>query len=153
MNKFVNLHLHTSYSVLDGIEYPEKYIKMVKERGGECAGISDHGTMAGTFDFYTQAIKQGVKPLLGIEAYHVDDINVKSKETENRSHILLIAKNMEGYRALLKSVYRSNTEGFYSKPRIDWTDLQNCSGNVICSTACSGGIIAKNLENDPDGII
>jgi DNA polymerase III alpha subunit len=139
--------------VLDGIEYPEKYIKMVKERGGECVGISDHGTMSGTFDFYTQAVKQGVKPLLGAEFYFVDDINIKSKETENRSHILLIAKNMEGYRALLKSVYRSNTEGFYSKPRIDWTDLQNFSGNVICSTACSGGIVAKNLENNPDGII
>lgn len=149
MKKYVSLHNHFSYSLMDGIGYPEERLKYAKTHGMEAMSITDHGSMAGTFDFYTSAIKVGIKPLLGIEGYHVDDSNVKDKdkEKENRSHIILIAKNMVGYQLLLKALYRANTTGFYSKPRFDWKDLESFNGNVICISACSGGIVAKNLNN------
>lgn len=149
MKKFVSLHNHTTYSIKDGLYKPGDYIKKVQELGGTAYALTDHGTMAGCFDFYDSCKKLDIKPLLGLEAYFVDDKKTKDKP----QHILLLAKNLQGYKSLLKAQYDSCKNGFYFKPRIDWSNLQEMSHNVICSTACSGGVVAKPfIEKDMDRV-
>lgn len=143
MHKFVNTHLHTSYSVKDGLFFPMDYLKILREHSSTACSITDHGTMAGVFDFFDSASKVEIKPIIGGEFYHVDDKTTKDKPT----HIILLAKNLLGYKALLKSQYDSAKNGFYYRSRIDWRNLETMAGNIICQSACSGGIIAKNLDN------
>jgi DNA polymerase-3 subunit alpha len=115
----------------------------MRERGCTAFSQTNHGNMSGVFDFYDSAHKFGIKPIIGMEAYFCEDKTSKEKPT----HIILLAKNLLGYKALLKSLYDSVKYGFYYRPRIDWKNLQEMSGNIIVSSACSGGIIAKNLDN------
>jgi DNA polymerase-3 subunit alpha len=147
LHKFVSLHNHDYYSIKDGIPSPIEYLTKAKEMGSVAFAQTNHGNMSGVFDFVDSANKVGIKPILGMEGYFVEDKNIKDKTKENRQHIILLAKNLQGYKTLLKSLYDSMKFGFYYKPRIDFTDLQQMSGNVIISSACSGGIIAKNLDN------
>jgi len=141
MEKYVSLHNHDTYSLKDGMYKPIKYLEKVKEMGGIAYAQTNHGTLAGVFDYYDACKQSGLKPIIGIEAYFVDDKTTKDKPY----HILLLAKNYDGYRALLKAQYDANKNGFYYRPRIDWNNLEQMGGNVICSTACSSGIIAKPL--------
>ena len=121
MRNFVHLHVHTEYSLLDGSARITELIDEVKSMGMEAIAITDHGGMFGVIDFYKYAKKQGVKPIIGCEVYTasrtmVDKDPVKDK---NQGHLVLLAKNMVGYKNLLKIVSKGYTEGFYYKPRVD----------------------------------
>lgn len=143
MKNYVSLHNHDTFSVKDGLYKPIKYLEKVKEMGGEAFAQTNHGTLAGVFDFFNACKYMKIKPIIGAEFYFVDDKTTKDKP----SHIILLAKNYEGYKSLLKAQYYSNKNGFYYKPRIDWSNLGEMSGNVVVMSACSSGIIAKPLLN------
>ena len=112
---FANMHCHTDYSVFDGFAKLEELVARAKELGYPALAISDHGTTTGLVAFYQECRKQGIKPILGYEAYLVDNVNVKS---DAMYHLLILAKNLTGYRNLLK-LATIGTENFYKKPRID----------------------------------
>lgn len=116
---FTHLHLHTTYSMLDGaIRIPE-LMKYVKSQGMSSVAITDHGNMFGAIEFYKEAIKQGVKPIIGCEFYvsanRSEEKEIESIPDGNAYHIILLAKNQVGYKNIIKLASRSYTEGFYKK--------------------------------------
>ncbi len=140
MGEFVHLHVHTEYSLLDGIARIKKLVEIEKERGSRAVAITDHGNMYGTLQFYEECIKAGIKPILGCEFYICHDHN-KKQGKDDIGHIILLAKNDVGYHNLLKLNEIAFCEGFYYKPRIDYEVLaQHCEG-VICLSACLAGHI------------
>jgi len=153
-NKFVHLHLHSEYSLLDGYTRISKLFDKVKELGMDSVAITDHGAMFGVIDFYKNAKKNGVKPIIGCEVYtaartRFDKDPIKDK---NMGHLVLLAKNNKGYNNLIKIVSKGYTEGFYYKPRIDLEVLEEYSDDIICLSAClAGDIKRKILNNDYEG--
>ena len=143
---FVHLHTHTEYSVLDGAVKIEPLLLRAKELGQPAMAITDHGTMAGCIDFYQQANKIGVKPILGVECYIVDDHILREKQVVN--HITLLAKGQTGYQNLCKLVSLSYSEGFYYRPRISLRLLERFSEDIIILTGCEIGKISRYLEKD-----
>ena len=139
---FVHLHVHTDYSLLDGLGKVKDIVKKVKDSGMTACAITDHGTGTGLIDFYDECKKQGIKPLLGCEFYEAPESR-HLKEEKGRVkpyfHLILIAKNEVGYRNLCKLITRSNTEGFYYKPRIDFELLEKFHDGLICLSACVAG--------------
>ena len=109
---FTHLHVHTEYSLLDGSNKIKEYVARVKELGMNSAAITDHGVMFGCIDFYKEARAQGVKPILGCEVYVVKNRFEKDKDEKAGDHLILLAKNLEGYHNLCKMVSYSFTEGF-----------------------------------------
>ncbi|WP_411823747.1 DNA polymerase III subunit alpha [Leptospira sp. 'Mane'] len=155
MEDFTHLHLHTTYSMLDGaIRIPE-LMKKVKELGMSSVAITDHGNMYGAIEFYKEAIKHDVKPIIGCEFYVTPS---RSAETEldeiadgGAYHIILLVKNAVGYQNIIKLASRSFTEGFYRKPRIDYDLLERHSEGLVCLTAClAGEVNRKILEGKED---
>ncbi|MDK2919888.1 MAG: polymerase subunit alpha [Candidatus Petromonas sp.] len=148
--KFVHLHLHSEYSLLDGYTRISKLCKTVKELGMDSVAITDHGSMFGVIDFYKEAKKHGIKPIIGCEVYTAarsrhDKDPVKDK---NMGHLVLLAKNNNGYKNLIKVVSKGYTEGFYYKPRIDYELLEKYCDDLICLSACLAGDIQRNIEID-----
>ncbi len=148
--KFVHLHVHTEYSLLDGASRIDKLIDRVKELGMNSIAITDHGAMFGIVDFYKNAVKKGVKPILGCEVYIS-----KGKYTEkdpsrdkNQYHLVLLAENNKGYSNLLKIVSEGYVNGFYYKPRVDHTILRKYSEGIIALSACLGGEVQNYLLNN-----
>ena len=149
MRNFVHLHVHTEYSLLDGSARITELIDEVKSMGMEAIAITDHGGMFGVIDFYKYAKKQGVKPIIGCEVYTasrtmVDKDPVKDK---NQGHLVLLAKNMVGYKNLLKIVSKGYTEGFYYKPRVDALVLEEYHEGIIALSACLAGSVQRRLLN------
>ena len=148
---FVHLHVHSSYSVLDGLSSPKDLVKTAKELGMTALALTDHGTMFGTLDFFNAAKAEGIKPIIGLETYiaprsmHDKDASLDKKPY----HQLLIAKNMTGYKNLLKIATASQLEGFYYKPRIDRAFLADHAEGLIGTTSCLAGEIPRALaDND-----
>lgn len=152
--KFVHLHTHTHFSLLDGLTKLDELIEFAKKDNAPAVAISDHGVMYGVIDFYKQCKKEGVKPIIGVEFYlakksRFDKI---TQDDEKRNyHILLLARNNQGYKNLIKLTTIAHLEGYYYKPRIDWEVLQKHSNGLIACTACVGGeipqlIISNKLE-------
>ncbi len=142
--KFVHLHVHTHYSLLDGLTKIDELIDFVKEQGSTSVAITDHGVMYGAIDFYQQCKKAGINPIIGVEAYLAPDSRFDkiTRDNEKRNyHLLLLAKNNKGYKNLIKLTSIAHLEGFYYKPRIDWEVLQKHSEGLIACTACIGGEI------------
>lgn len=134
--EFGDLHSHTDYSIFDGFAKIEEKISRAKELGYTALAMTDHGTTTGLVPFYKECKKQGIKPILGYEGYFCLEPDVPAGETY---HILLLAKDIVGYRNILKiSTYAS--EHFYRKPRLGIDILRECHEGVIVSTACVGGI-------------
>ncbi len=149
MRNFVHLHVHTEYSLLDGSARITELIDEVKSMGMEAIAITDHGGMFGVIDFYKYAKKQGIKPIIGCEVYTasrtmVDKDPVKDK---NQGHLVLLAKNMVGYKNMLKIVSKGYTDGFYYKPRIDSLVLEEYHEGIIALSACLAGSIQRRLLN------
>src|SRR5262245_3374216 len=118
MADFAHLHLHTQYSFLDGAIHMSDLCPRIKELGMSSVAVTEHGNLFGAIDFYRRAKEHGVKPILGVEAYVAD--GARSDRTSRRNHhLVLLAKNAEGYRNLTYLVSMGYTEGFYYKPRID----------------------------------
>ena len=154
MADFVHLHTHSAYSLLDGACRIEKLIEEAKKHNQSAVAITDHGVMYGVVDFYKEAKKQGIKPIIGCEMY-IAERTLYEKEfsyDSKRYHVILLAKNNVGYQNLVKLVSISHTEGFYVKPRIDKNVLRKYSEGLICLSACIAGEIPQAiLNNDISG--
>lgn len=140
MKDFVHLHVHTEFSLLDGIARINKLVDITKERGYSAVAITDHGNMYGTLQFFEECIKAGIKPIIGCEFYICNDLHRKQGK-DDIGHIILLAKNDEGYHNLMKLNEIAFCEGFYYKPRIDYETLKAHSEGVICLSACLAGHI------------
>jgi DNA polymerase III subunit alpha len=118
---FVHLHCHSEYSLLDGAARITKMVKMAAELKMPALAITDHGTMFGVIDFYREAIKAGIKPIIGCEVYIAtrSRLQKEARKDDLQYHLVLLVENEEGYRNLTKLVSASFIEGFYYKPRID----------------------------------
>ncbi len=152
MSSFTHLHVHSYYSILDGAASPKKLLQKAKDDGMTALALTDHGNMFGIKDFFNEAKKTGIKPILGCEAYMSPNrFEKESKATGKRDyfHIILLAKNITGYKNLIKLISYSWTEGFYYKPRIDNELLEKYHEGIIASSACLGGEIPQAiLKND-----
>ncbi len=142
---FTHLHLHTEYSLLDGLNKIDTLATRIKELGMDSVAITDHGNMYGAIEFYTKMKKAGIKPIIGVEAYVAPNgIEVKGKD-EDRFHLILLAKDNEGYKNLLKIVSKSYIEGFYYKPRVDYKILEEYGRGIIGMSSCLQGEIPQKL--------
>ncbi|MFA6877290.1 MAG: DNA polymerase III subunit alpha [Fusobacterium sp.] len=147
-NNFVHLHLHTEYSLLDGVGKISEYIEKAKSLKMRSIGITDHGNMFGAMEMYKKAIENGIKPIIGIEAY-LSENNMEEKEGRN-FHIVLLAKNNEGYKNLIKISSEAYIRGFYYRPRVDKEFLKDHNEGVICLSACMQGEISRRiLDEEP----
>ena len=151
---YVGLHVHTHYSLFDGVATPEEYIDRAVELGMPALAITDHGTLSGHRELYRIAKAKGVKPILGVEGYFCSDRfdkRAKSERTEPTdmvyNHIVLLAKNQLGLENLNKINEIAWTEGYFSKPRFDFEVLEKYSEGIIVLSGCLSGIIAKALEH------
>lgn len=144
---FTHLHLHTQYSLLDGAIIIPDLVSHLGNSGMEACAITDHGWMAGIIEFYKACKKSHIKPLIGIEAYITNDLDNQPNELKSRDnlHMVLIAKDNEGLRRLLRVSSHAALNNFYYKPRINITHLEEFSGHVVATSACLGGIIAQRL--------
>ncbi len=153
MGNFVHLHVHTEYSLLDGANRVTDLIQRVKELGMDSIAITDHGVMYGVVEFYKEAKKNGIKPILGCEVYTAKR-TMQDKQPgidSDYGHLVLLAKNQVGYKNLMKIVSLGFTEGYYYKPRVDYVTLEKYSEGIIALSAClSGDIPSAILNNDPD---
>ena len=146
-NKFVHLHVHTEYSLLDGFSRLKKLINRCKELNMDSIAITDHGCMFGVIDFYKEAKKAGIKPIIGCEVYTAArSLNDKDPNYDkSQGHLILLAENMTGYNNLIKMVSKSYVEGFYYKPRIDMEELRQHSEGIIALSACLAGDVSQAL--------
>lgn len=144
---FTHLHLHTEYSLLDGATKVSELFDRVKELGMDSVAITEHGNMHATIMKYQKAKAAGVKLIFGFEAYVTDDIEKKEKG-QPRYHLLLLAKDLTGYKNLIKLVSIANSKGFYYKPRIDKKILAKYSEGIICTSACLANDIAQAVVRD-----
>ena len=141
MQPFAHLHVHTEYSLLDGACRIPALVARAKALGQTALAVTDHGVMYGLIDFYNEAKKQGIRPILGCEVY-VAPRTMQDKQHGPDSHyyhLLLLCENEEGYHNLIKLVSASWTEGFYIKPRIDHALLEKHHAGLIALSACLAG--------------
>ncbi len=150
--KFTHLHLHTEYSLLDGANKIKELAKRLKELGMEAVAMTDHGNMFGAIDFYKVMKAEGIKPIIGIEAYihNSDDLNDKS--TKQRHHLCLYAKDEIGYKNLMYLSSQAYINGFYYYPRINKKLLEEHSQGLICSSACLQGEVNWHLNQSEKNI-
>lgn len=144
MKEFVHLHLHTEYSLLDGLARINKLVDIIKERGTRAVAITDHGNMHGAIKFFEACITKGIKPILGQEFYITHDMHSRSNKADT-GHLILLAKNNEGYQNLLKLSSFAYIDGMYYKPRIDYNLLKEHSKGLICLSACIAGHIPQYI--------
>ncbi|MEN6411046.1 MAG: DNA polymerase III subunit alpha, partial [Anaerolineaceae bacterium] len=147
---FAHLHVHTSYSLLDGFSDIKKLVKRVKEMGMPAVAITDHGTMFGVVEFFKAATEAGVKPIIGLEAYlsarGMTDRD--SKLDKHSSHLLLLAENMVGYKNLLKIASAAQLDGFYYYPRIDHEFLAQHSEGLIATSGCMAAEVPRTIMRE-----
>jgi DNA polymerase III subunit alpha len=149
MATFSHLHVHTQYSILDGASNIALLIDRVKELGMEAIAITDHGNMFGVKEFHNYATKKGIKPVIGCEIYVAKRSleEVSGKEDRSGDHLILLVKNLTGYKNLIKLVSIAWIKGFYYKPRIDKELLAKYSEGLIASSACLAGEIQDEILN------
>ena len=148
-SKFVHLHMHTEFSLLDGANRIKDLPIRAKELGMDAMAITDHGVMFGVIDFYKACKANGIKPIIGCEMY-VAPRKMSDKDATldgKYNHLILLAKNMQGYHNLCKLVSLGFTDGYYYKPRIDKEVLEKNHEGLICSSACLAGEVASNITN------
>ncbi len=150
MSGFVHLHVHSVYSLLDGAAPIKKLVSRAKELGMEALALTDHGAMYGVIDFYKECVKQGVKPIIGIETYVAPNSLYDREGMREYAHLILLAKNEAGYKNLIKLSSRAFIDGFYYRPRIDYNLLEKHCDGVICLSACIAGDIPQLLLNGQD---
>ena len=149
MAEFAHLHLHTEYSLLDGMGRTAEYAARAKELGIHHIAITDHGVMYGAMEWYRTATTAGLHPIIGVEAYLAEG-SARAKERKSY-HLLLLAENETGYRNLLKLSTLAQLEGYYYRPRIDLEMLAEYGKGLIATSACLGGPVANNfLHGRPD---
>jgi DNA polymerase-3 subunit alpha len=146
---FVHLHVHTQYSLLDGAIRIDDLLQRAADFGMHSVATTDHGTMFGAVEFYEKATKAGIKPIIGIEIYVAPRTRFDKTPLDNKglSHLILLAKNQEGYRNLCRLASAAQLEGFYYKPRIDKQILREHSQGLIAMTACLHGEIPRRIQD------
>ncbi len=152
---YVPLHLHTHYSLFDGIGTPEEYTNRAVGLSMPAIAITDHGTLSGHREFYRTAKEKGIKPILGLEGYMCADISDTRDKSEREgqqdlvyNHIILLAKNQKGLENLNKISELAWTEGFFKKPRFDFKILEKYKEGIIVSSACPSSVLVKALEEE-----
>ncbi|MBI4363584.1 MAG: DNA polymerase III subunit alpha, partial [Candidatus Doudnabacteria bacterium] len=144
--EFVHLHVHSHYSLLDGLPKIDDLIGAAKKKGFSALALTDHGSLYGAIEFYKKATAAGIKPIIGIEAYlALDSASSKTKIDSDYYHLVLLAKNFEGYKNLLKLTTYAHLEGFYYRPRIDKQLLKKYSAGLICLSGCMRGDVNRSL--------
>ena len=143
---FVHLHTHSEYSMLDGAARVKALVERAVEFDMPALAITDHGYMYGAVDFYRRAKAAGVKPIIGCEVYFTPDTRGKRDGKPNLYHLLLLAKNNEGYRNLMALVSDAAVKGFYYKPQVDLELLEQYSKWLVATSACMSGILSKSIE-------
>ena len=144
---FTHLHVHSHYSILDGLPKIDELVNYVKENGMDSVAITDHGVLYGAVEFYKKAVDKGIKPIIGSEVYvAVDGLEQKRPNIDNKSyHLVLLVKNEKGYQNLVKLITKAHLDGFYYKPRIDEGLLESHSEGLIALTACIQGKIPQYI--------
>ena len=145
---FVHLHVHTEYSLLDGSNKIKEYVSRVKELGMNSAAITDHGVMYGVIDFYREAKKQGINPILGCEVYVAPNSRFDREVTggdDRYYHLVLLAENNEGYANLMKIVSKGFVDGYYYRPRVDKELLREYHSGIIALSACLAGEVQRYI--------
>ena len=147
---FVHLHVHTEYSLLDGFSNIKKLVKRAKEMDMPALAITDHGTMFGVIDFFNAATAEGIKPIIGVEAYLASrGMKDKDPQADKKSaHLLLLAENETGYKNLLQICSAAQLEGFYYYPRIDHDFLEKHAEGLICTSGCLSSEIPRMIKQD-----
>ena len=150
---YVGLHVHTHYSLFDGIATPQEYVDRASKLGMTALAITDHGTLSGHRELYRSAKEKGIKPILGLEGYMCADISDKRDKSEREgqqdlvyNHIVLLAKNQKGLENLNKISEIAWTDGFFRKPRFDFAILQKYKEGIIVTSACPSSVLVKALE-------
>jgi len=152
---YVGLHVHTHYSLFDGVATPKEYVDRASALGMPAIAITDHGTLSGHREMYRMAKEKGIKPILGLEGYMCADISDTRDKSEREgqqdlvyNHIILLAKNKLGLENLNKISELSWTDGFFKKPRFDFDILQKYREGIIVTSACPSSVIVKALEEE-----
>jgi DNA polymerase-3 subunit alpha len=151
MSKFIHLHNHTHYSILDALCTPKELVAAAIEDEQKAIALTDHGVMFGLMEFQEIALSKGIKPIFGMEAYIAEKSRFekiqtdKAKKIRNYYHLLLFAKDIKGYKNLIKLTSLAHTEGFYYRPRIDKEILERYKDGLIASSACLGGVVSAHL--------
>lgn len=150
MANFVHLHVHSEYSLLDGMCRIEELPKRAKELGMKAIALTDHGVMFGAVSFFQACQKEGIKPIIGCEVYVAPRSRLQKESgiDDRYSHLILLAKNNVGYQNLIKLVSLSFTEGYYYKPRIDLDILEQYSEGLIALSACLAGSVNQAILSD-----
>lgn len=150
MPDFVHLHVHTEYSLLDGANRIKDLIRRTAELGMKSIAITDHGVMYGVVDFYKEAVKNGIKPIIGCEIYTAKRTRFDKEANldSEQGHLVLLARDMTGYKNLMKIVSIGFTEGFYYRPRVDMEVLEKYSEGVTALSACLSGDIPKAIMHN-----
>jgi DNA polymerase-3 subunit alpha len=150
---YVGLHVHTHFSLFDGIATPQEYVDRASELGMSAIAITDHGSLSGHREMYRTAKEKGIKPILGIEGYitkdrfdHTDKKEKNDPLDLNYNHLVILAKNAKGLQNLNKLNEIAWTEGFYKKPRMDWQILEKYKEGLIITSGCLSGVLAKAIE-------
>ncbi|PIP27374.1 MAG: DNA polymerase III subunit alpha [Candidatus Moranbacteria bacterium CG23_combo_of_CG06-09_8_20_14_all_39_10] len=146
--KFTHLHVHTHYSLLDGLAKVDKILDQAKELGMDSLAITDHGVLYGAIEFYIKAKERGIKPIIGCEFYiTANDLHSKNPTAEDkkRFHLIVLAKNEAGYKNLMRLITIAHLEGFYYKPRIDRKTLRQYSEGLIGLSACAQGEVPAHI--------
>jgi DNA polymerase-3 subunit alpha len=151
-SRFVHLHCHSEYSLLDGANKVDKLLERIKALRQPAVAMTDHGNMFGAIEFYREALSKGVKPIIGCEIYVAPTSRFERKGVdkgpkEYNNHLILLAMNREGYRNLCKLVSLGFIEGFYYKPRIDKDLLKELNGGLIALSACLQGEVSQALSS------
>ena len=150
---YIGLHVHTHYSLFDGIATPQEYVDRAAELGMTALAITDHGSLSGHREMHRAALEKGIKPILGVEGYITED-RFDQRDRDSRegpldlvyNHIVLLAKNQKGLENLNKLNEIAWTEGYYKKPRIDYQVLEKYKEGIIVTSGCLSGTIAKAIE-------
>jgi DNA polymerase-3 subunit alpha len=143
---FTHLHVHSEYSLLDGMCQIKPLVTRAKELGMDSLAITDHGVMYGAIEFYQQAREAGIRPIIGCEMYIAQNNHTsRSPGEKSNFHLVLLAKNQTGYRNLVQLVTRAHLEGFYYKPRIDKELLREYSSGLVALSACTAGELSQHI--------
>ncbi|MGI6004724.1 MAG: DNA polymerase III subunit alpha [Christensenellales bacterium] len=150
--RFVHLHVHTEYSLLDGASRIGRLLDVCGENGMDALAITDHGVMYGVPEFYKAAHARGIKPIIGCEIYVVGDMESKIPQNREYAHLIVLCQNNEGYQNLMALCSEAFTRGFYYRPRVDYALLKKHSEGLIALSGCLAGEVQRLLlSEDFDG--
>ena len=149
MSNFVHLHLHSEYSLLDGACRIKDIVKRAAELGQDAVAVTDHGVMYGAVEFYNEALRAGIKPVIGCEVYVAPRTRFDKVHKFDKTpyHLVLLCENNQGYHNLIKLVSEGFISGFYGKPRVDTDLLEKYHEGLICMSACLAGEVASELSS------